>query len=293
MGEAMTAPPPWGFESETGRLREILLCRPDHYAWQPTNAVARATMDRGEALDTEALAAAFGELEDALAGAGVALRYLEPDPHLPYQVYTRDSLQMTPWGAYMPQLFRPQRRGEIAAVTRFLLDEAIPIWGWATAGAIEGGDIHFLKPGVCLIGASGERTTLAGANQLAERVRAEGWEARIQPFDEHFLHMDLLICMAAEGLAVICPDALPDDFPDWLAGRGVRALSVSYRDTMAMGCNLLALGDDRVLSSAHAVDLNARLRAEGLTVLDPDPRLFAAGGGSAHCMTMPLRRDRG
>ena len=35
----------------------------------------------------------------------------------------------------------------------------------------------------------------------------------------------------------------------------------------------------------------AALRAEGITVLDPELRLFAHGGGSAHCMTMPLRRD--
>jgi arginine deiminase len=33
------------------------------------------------------------------------------------------------------------------------------------------------------------------------------------------------------------------------------------------------------------------LRAEGLTVLDPDLELFARGGGSVHCMTMPLDRD--
>jgi len=46
-----------------------------------------------------------------------------------------------------------------------------------------------------------------------------------------------------------------------------------------------------VLSPRHSVSTNAALRAEGITVLDPELRLFAHGGGSAHCMTMPLRRD--
>ena len=58
-----------------------------------------------------------------------------------------------------------------------------------------------------------------------------------------------------------------------------------------MGCNLLALGGDRVLSPKHSARVNAVLRAEGLTVLEPELDLLAAGGGSIHCMTMPLRRD--
>jgi arginine deiminase len=33
------------------------------------------------------------------------------------------------------------------------------------------------------------------------------------------------------------------------------------------------------------------LRAEGITVLDPELDEFARGGGSVHCMTMPLLRD--
>jgi arginine deiminase len=33
------------------------------------------------------------------------------------------------------------------------------------------------------------------------------------------------------------------------------------------------------------------LRAEGVEVLDPELDEFARGGGSVHCMTMPLLRD--
>ncbi|MFN3644837.1 MAG: arginine deiminase family protein, partial [Gemmobacter sp.] len=92
-------------------------------------------------------------------------------------------------------------------------------------------------------------------------------------------------------LALICPDALPDDFAGWLRDRQIRTIPVGYRAAMAdMACNVLALGDGRVLSPRHSHATNAALRAEGLTVLDPELRLFAHGGGSAHCLTMPLRR---
>jgi N-dimethylarginine dimethylaminohydrolase len=61
---------------------------------------------------------------------------------------------------------------------------------------------------------------------------------------------------------------------------------------MAMSCNILALGDNRVISPAHSTRLNAALREAGVTVFDPALNWFAQGGGSVHCMTMPLRRDR-
>ena len=68
-------------------------------------------------------------------------------------------------------------------------------------------------------------------------------------------------------------------------------MHATYPEVMAMSCNLLALGDDRVISPAHSVRINAELRARGVTVIDPPLDLFARGGGSIHCMTMPLHRE--
>jgi len=65
---------------------------------------------------------------------------------------------------------------------------------------------------------------------------------------------------------------------------------VPYRATMQLGCNILSLGGDRVISAQGSQDLNAALRAEGLTVLDPALSLFTAGGGGPHCLTCPLSR---
>ena len=72
---------------------------------------------------------------------------------------------------------------------------------------------------------------------------------------------------------------------------GIRAIPVPYRQVMRLGCNNLALGGERVISSRGSAELNAALRAEGLTVLDPDLSLFAAGGGGPHCLTCPLSRE--
>jgi len=280
----------WFLDSETGRLRDVLLCRPDHYRWIPTNAVARATLAAGRDLDLQAVQAQYREMEDALDQAGVTRHYLEPEPHLPYQVYTRDSSQVTPWGAAVTALFRPQRRGEWSAVLRFY-QESGGTWKHCTDGTIEGGDIHVIRPGLLLIGHTGERTDEAGARQFARWFEEQGWETKLYPFDEHFLHMDLLFCMAAENLAVACIEVLDDAFLAWLQDKGIRLLPVPYKEAMQLGCNLLALGGDRVISPRHNRALNERLRAEGLSVLDPEMQIFTSGGGGVHCMTMPLRRD--
>ncbi|MCR9125630.1 MAG: arginine deiminase family protein [Rhodobacteraceae bacterium] len=277
--------------SETDRLTDVLLCRPDHYEWIPTNAIARATLATGRPLNRQSLMAEYGEFEAALAEAGVRCHYLTPDPILPYQVYTRDSSQTAPGGPVLTMLAMPQRRGEYKAVLDFF---GQGMWRMATAGTVEGGDIHLIRPGLACIGHSGGRTSQAGAVQFAEWLTAEGWEARLVPFDDHFLHLDVIFSMVTDDLALVCPDALPPDFLDWLAAHGIRRFDVSYGEAMAdMACNLLALGDGRVLSPRHSQRTNAALRAEGITVYDPELRLFAHGGGSAHCMSMPLWREAG
>ena len=216
--------------------------------------------------------------------------YLEPEPHLPYQVYTRDSSQTTPWGPALTQLALAPRRGEVASILRFhgVRDG---FWRYCSHGAIEGGDIHIIRPGLLLVDLSGIRTTREGAAQFARWFADEGWETKLWSFPGHFLHLDVLFCMAAPGLAVACVEVLGDDFARWLKERGIRAIEATYREVMAMSCNLLSLGADRVISPRHSARINAALRAEGLTVLDPELDLFAAGGGSVHCMTMPLARE--
>jgi arginine deiminase len=281
----------WGVDSETGILRDVLLCRPDHYRWLPYNTVACQTLASRAAIDPAALRRQYGEFEAALEEAGVRRHYLEPDPVLPYQVYTRDSSLLTPWGMAVLQLMRPQRRGETASVITFYEAAAIPRWHWSTAGSIEGGDIHIVRPGLVIVGCSGERTTREGAEQLCGWFRAAGWETRIELFADYFLHFDLLFCMVAPALAVACTDVLEPAFLDWLREHRIELIPVPYRETMQLGCNLLALGRERVISPAGARELNQRLRAHGIEVLAPDLSLFTRGGGGAHCMSLPLARD--
>ena len=102
-----------------------------------------------------------------------------------------------------------------------------------------------------------------------------------------------MVCMLAEKLAAVCLDTTDPEIVAWIEAKGIEIVPVSFRETMGLGCNVVALGNDRVLSSTAAPELNARLRALGFEVYDPDMSQFQLAGGGVHCMCQPLRRDPG
>ena len=200
---------PWGVDSETGRLHDVLLCPPDNFRWLATSAISRATLASDAKFDPSAVASQHAELVSAYESAGVRCHFLEPDPPLPYQVFARDSSVTMPSGAVVTQLHQSWRRGEYAPVIRFYQDAGIPIWRMISAGAIEGGDVLIVEPGALLIGNGEERTEVAAARQLAGWMEAEGWEVRIEPIPSQFVHIDVLVSILAPKLAAVCVDAAP------------------------------------------------------------------------------------
>ena len=281
----------WGVNSEYGALRDVLLCRPEYFHWLPTSSISKATLKSGAKFDRQLAMKQHDEVVQAYQDVGAACHYLETEETLPYQVYARDSSFMTPYGAVITQMAQWWRRGEYAPVIRFYQGAGIPIYKMITAASFEGGDFDVIEPGCVLIGYCGERTQEPAAKQAQRWFEAEGWEVRLAPIAEHYVHIDLMVCMLGHKLAAVCLDTTDDGIIEWLEGKGIEIVPVSYRDTMALGCNVVALGNDKVLSTAHSKDLNARLRAHGFTVYDPDVTMFTMGGGGVHCMCQPLRRD--
>ena len=95
------------------------------------------------------------------------------------------------------------------------------------------------------------------------------------------------------GIGAVCLDTTPDDIVEWLRARSIEILPATFKETMALGCNVVTLGQDRVLSTLGARNLNAKMRAAGFTVYDPDMTMYTWAGGGVHCMCQPLRREAG
>ena len=283
---------PWGVDSETDVLRDVLVGPPENFHWLPTSAISKATLASGAAFDAELALAQHRELVSIYESAGVTVHRLEADPALPYQVFARDSSVGTPEGAVVTQLKQSWRRGEYAPVVRFYTESEIPIWRMVTAGALEGGDVMIVEPGVMLIGNGEERTEVAAARQLAGWMEEVGWEVRIEPIPGQFVHIDVLVSILAPKLAAVCVESASGGLTAWLRDKGFEILEVSTEDAFKLGVNAISLGSERVISTAASTALNERMRALGLEVFDPDLSMFTAGGGGAHCLAQALRRER-
>ena len=290
-GGSTPRPEYWGVDSEYGRLTDVLVGPIDHFNWQAGNAVAQRSERVGLRFDAPVARRQHAEMVQAFEQAGATVHRLQADERLPYQVFARDSSVMTPWGAVIMQPQKSFRRGEYAACLRFYLDQGIPIYDLVTAGNVEGGDFMVLKPGVAACGYSGERSIRPAVRQLCGWFEAEGWEFHTYAFDSHFLHLDVQLGMLAPGLAVACLEVMEPDMQQWLRTQGIRLLEVSYADAMNLGCNVVALGNERVLVPASSRRLIDMCRAEGLKVYDPDVSMISAGGGAVHCMCQALRRE--
>jgi len=286
------AEPAWGVDSEYGRLLDVLLCPPDNFHWLPTSAISRATLESGRTFDAAEARRQHAEMVAAYEDAGVRVHFVEPDPALPYQVFTRDSSIMTPTGAIVTQLHQWWRRGEYAPAIRFYRDAGIPIREMVTAAAFEGGDLVVVEPGVAVIGNGEERTQEPAARQVAGWLAADGWEVRIERIPPHYVHLDVLMCMLGERLAAVCVDAVSSAFVAWLREKRVEIVPVAMDAAFELGVNGVCLGGDRVLSTAASTALNERLRALGMQVVDPDLSAFTLGGGGAHCLMQAIRRER-
>jgi N-dimethylarginine dimethylaminohydrolase len=281
----------WGVDSEHGRLLDVLLCPPDNFRWLPTSAISRATLDSGRAFDSETARSQHAELVSIYDQAGVRCHYLEPDPGLPYQVFARDSSAMAPRGAVVTQMHQWWRRGEYAPVIRFLRENEVPVRGMITAGALEGGDVMIVEPGSMLIGAGEERTQHVAARQLAGWMDEDAWEVRIEPIPTRYVHIDAICAILADKLAAVCADVVSVALAAWLREKGFELIEFSAEDAFRVGGNAISLGNERIVSSAAGAELNEALRARGLDVYDPDLSMFTLGGGGAHCLSQPLRRE--
>ena len=150
----------------------------------------------------------------------------------------------TPYGAVICQLANPRRwRGEYAPALRFYLAAGIPVDQMASAGNFEGGDFIIIREGVALVGVIRPSTQPGlAARQVARWFEAEGWEIKYAPIDQFYVHIDLMVCMLNDRCAAVCLDTTDDEIVAWLKEKGIEIIPASFGETMALGCNVVALG---------------------------------------------------
>ena len=293
IGDALVSPFTqirWGVDSEFGRLRDVLLSAPPHLQMVPCNAVTRESLSKGLACCTSTAAEQHAQLVKILEAEDVRCHFVAPDAALPDLSFTRDAVLMSPWGLIELNPALDHRKPEVAHAVAAAKELGVPWLAAIADGAVEGGDVCILKPGVVIIGCSGERTTEAGAKALTRLFTQRGWRAIFCRFDPQHLHLDTLFTVIERDRAVACIEALPDEFLIDLIELGIELIPVSLDEVRNLGGNLVSLGGGRVLSPADNERLNRQLARMGYEVIPVEIDQFTRCGGGLHCLTMPLSR---
>ena len=281
---------PWGLDSEYGVLTDVLVGPPDNLTIAPVSAFSRRAIAAGKSIDNRLANQQHEEMVRAYEDAGVRVHAVPTDPNSKHQIYARDPSVMTPFGAVITKMANPIRTGEHEPCERFYEDAGIPVWNRISAGTLEGGDLAVVEPGHVVIGFSEDRTKKAAGEEVQGWFQDKGWEVRLIENDADNLHIDMVFAMLAEKLAAVCVEAAHPSLLEWLKERRIRYIDVSYDDMLAVGCNVVALGDERVLLSAASTALAAACKAEGLSVTALDISAITPVGGGLHCMCQAIRR---
>ncbi|MGA9583641.1 MAG: arginine deiminase family protein [Allosphingosinicella sp.] len=285
-----SAPVRWGVDSETSRLTDVLLSPPTHLAMVPCNAVTRESLALGLSSCAASAGAQHRALVERLEAAGVECHLVPAKPGLADLAFTRDSVFMTPWGMIELSPSEPHRRGEPAHLAAVLHRLGIESLGAVGEGKVEGGDVCLVRPGLVMIGISGERTDEAGARALGRIFERRGWRALYTQIDPRYLHLDTQFTMVSKHRAVACLETLAAGFAATMAELEIDLIPATPDEVDRLEANLLSLGGCRIVAPAGDTRINRELRKHGYDLIEVGIDQFVRCGGGVHCLTMPLAR---
>lgn len=284
--------------SMTGRLQRVVVCSPRTAGWNQLDRAAR-WRDLGflHAPDFPQAQEQHDALCRELANAGAEIIELPPAPDLSLDaVYAHDASFSTDFGLIVMRPGKPNRVAEGRHHASFLPRMGIPsLAEIAAPGITEAGDIVWLDAKTLLIGRS-YRTNAVGLAQIRDLLAQKGIEVLSAPLPHGLgpstcLHLMSLMSMLDERTVLVDLAWLAVGTVELLHSRGfdLIEIEVSERDTLA--CNVLSLGEKRLLALEENRKTNERLRQAGFDVRTfPGTELCVNGGGGPTCLTRPLLR---
>ena len=279
-----------------GKLRRVLVCSPKAAGWDaPGQSSQWRELGFGRQPDFTTGQAQHQELCRRLQAAGAEIVELPTSPEWSLDaVYAHDPSFTTDHGVIVLHPGKPNRVAEAKVHKRFFHGLGVSIVGEVKSPAIaEAGDIVWLGSGALLVGC-GYRTNAAGIFQL--RALLAGVEVITAPLPygsgpSACLHLMSLMSLLDEHTALVDLPWLAVETVELLKARHYRFIEIdaSERDTLA--CNVLALGEKRLLALEENHKTNEKLRTAGFEVFTfPGSELCINGGGGPTCLTRPLLR---
>lgn len=288
----------FGGHSMVAPLRRVLICTPEAAGW-PEEGKSRQWRDLGYIREPDAALASaqHGELRAALEEAGAEVLELPPAADLTLDaVYAHDASLVADSGAVLLRMGKAARRAEPARHGARYRSLDIPILGAVEGpGLVEAGDVVWLDDATLLVG-RGYRTNAEGIGQLAALLKPRGVEVIDAPLphgqgSEVCLHLMSLLSLVGERKVLVDPPWLAVQTIDLLLQRGFELIRIDPSERETLACNVLALGNGKLLAIEENPKTHARLRAHGFDVRAfPGSEICFNGAGGPTCLTRPLLR---
>ena len=294
-------------------LRQVLVCPPSHAGWNDARKSA-AWQDLGfhHPPDFAAAQSAHEQLCELLTQSGAEVLILPAAPALTLDaVYTHDASLPANHGLIRMRPGKTNRIPEAQVQSEFLsqvspppsrrdaagrVSAAIPILAEITGPATtEAGDILWLDSNTLLVG-QGYRTNQPGIDQLRAILAPHQVDVIAAPLPyaqgpTACLHLMSLISLLDEHTALVDLPWLSVQTVEFLKSRNVRLIEIDYSERETQACNVLALGNNRLIAIEENVKTNARLRQAGFDLQTfPGKELCLNGNGGPTCLTRPLLR---
>jgi len=279
-------------------LVRVLVCSPRTAGWNQAHFAAKwQELGFHHAPHFAIAQSQHDALCHELSSAGAEVLELPPAANLSLDaVYTHDASLPTDHGLIVMRPGKPNRIPEGPHHATFCETLEIPTLGTiASPSTTEAGDILWLDSKTLLIG-HGYRTNAAGIQQMRALLSPHSVEVISAPLPygpgpAACLHLMSLISLLDDHTALVDLPWLAVETVEILKSRRFNFIEIdpSERDTLA--CNVLALGNNRLLAIEENPKTNARLRQAGFDLRTfPASELCINGSGGPTCLTRPLMR---
>ncbi len=282
-----------------GTLRRVMVCAPRDAGWvRPERVAEWKNLGYGHEPDFAIAQAQHDVLRKELEAAGAEVISLAASDELTLDaVYAHDASLMTDWGALCLRTGKLERRDEAAAHIAMYEALGIPVLGVVTSpGMAEAGDMVWLDKKTLLVG-RGYRTNAAGIEQLGNMLAAKGVKVISAPLPHGggpavCLHLMSMMSMLDEQTVLVDLEWLAVETVELLRKREFRFIEIESSERATLACNVLSLGNGRLLALAENAKTNARLREAGFDVRTfPGSEVAINGGGGPTCLTRPVLRE--
>lgn len=285
--------------SMTDPLRRVMVCSPRTSGWNEPERAAR-WRDLGFLREPnfEIAQAQHEALCRELEGGGAEVIELPPSNDFTLDaVYAHDASFSTDFGLIALRPGKANRRPESKQHCSFGHLLGIPMLAKITDPATaEAGDMVWLNSQTLLVG-HGYRTNSAGISQLRQVLAPKEVKVLSAPLPHGSgpsacLHLMSLMSLLDDKTVLVDLPWLAVETVELLGAHGYQIVEIDYSERETLACNVLALGNRRLLALAENTKTNTRLRAAGFDVRTfPGSDLGINGGGGPTCLTRPLLRE--